>query len=254
VRTATSLEPEGGIVLPFDSRRPLLDHLEELRWRFLRSFLWVGFGMVLAWRAAPHLLQVLIRPVGQVVFLSPAEPFLVHLKVAFLGGLGISFPLLAWEAWSFVRPAFPSGSRWPVLALIPVSVGLFFAGAWFGWKLLLPAALRILLSFGAGVMTPMITVGSYISFAGWLIAGCGFIFQVPLIILFLAAVRLVRPVTLLRQWRLAVVGILIISAVITPTPDICNQLLLAGPLAVLYLGSVLLAFVVSFFRKKEAKC
>ena len=243
METATNRELEEGVVLPFDGRRPLLDHLEELRWRFLRSFLWIGLGMIAAWRAAPHLLQVLIRPVGQVVFLSPAEPFMVHLKVAFLGGLGLSFPLLAWEAWSFVRPAFPGGSRWPVLALIPVSAGLFFAGAWFGWKLLLPAALKILLSFG-GVMTPMITVGSYISFAGWLIAGCGLIFQVPLVVLFLAAVGLVRPAMLLRQWRLAVIGILIIAAVITPTPDIFTQLLLAGPLAVLYLLSVVLSFLV----------
>jgi len=187
--------------------------------------------------------------VGQVVFLSPVEPFLVHLKVAFLGGLGLSFPLLAWEAWSFVRPAFPHQGRWPVLALIPVSAGLFFAGAWFGWKLLLPAALRILLSFGGGVMTPMITVGSYISFAGWLIAGCGLIFQVPLIVFSLAVIGLVQPVTLLRQWRLAVVGILIIAAVITPTPDIFTQLLLAAPLAALYLLSVILSFLVPKFNR-----
>ena len=203
---------------------------------------------------APRLLEILIRPVGQVVYLSPVEPFLVHLKVAFLGGLGISFPLLAWEAWGFVRPAFASsGGRSPVLALILLSAGLFFAGAWFGWKLLLPAALKILRSFGEGVMTPMITVGSYISFAGWLIIGCGLIFQVPLIILSLVTIGLVRPVTLLRQWRLAVVGILIISAVITPTPDICNQLLLAGPLAALYLLSVILSFLVQKLNRTGAR-
>ena len=252
METAISREPESGVVLPFDGRRPLLDHLEELRWRFLRSFLWVGLGMIASWRLAPHLLQVLIRPVGQVVFLSPAEPFMVHLKVAFLGGLGIGFPLLAWEAWSFVRPAFPSGSRWPVLALIPVSAGLFFAGAWFGWKLLLPAALKILLSFGGDMMTPMITVGSYVSFAGWLIAGCGFIFQVPLVVLFLAAVEVVRPAALLRQWRPAVIGILIVAAVITPTPDIFTQMLLAGPLAALYLLSVIVSFLVPKFKGAHA--
>lgn len=249
METAISREPEDGVILSLDERRPFLDHLEELRRRLLRSFLWISLGMIVGWRAAPHLLEILIRPVGQVVFLSPVEPFLVHLKVAFLGGLGISFPLLAWEAWSFVRPVFPHQGRWPVLALIPVSAGLFFAGAWFGWKLLLPAALKILLSFGGGVMTPMITVGSYVSFAGWLIAGCGLIFQVPLVVLFLAAIGLVRPITLLRQWRPAVVGILIIAAVITPTPDIFTQLLLAGPLAGLYLLSVVLSFLVPKFNR-----
>jgi len=205
--------------------------------------------MIVAWCAAPRLLAILIRPVGQVVYLSPVEPFLVNLTAAFLGGFGLSFPLLAWEAWSFVRPAFPSGSRWPLLALILLSAGLFFSGAWFGWRLLLPAALKILRSFGEGMMTPMITVGSYISFAGWLIIGCGFIFQVPLIILSLVAIGLVRPVTLLRHWRVAVVVILIAAAVITPTPDICNQLLLAAPLAALYLLSVILSFLVPKFNR-----
>ena len=250
METATSREPEDGVVLSLDERRPFLDHLEELRRRCLRGFLWIGLGMIAAWHAAPRLLEILIRPVGQVVYLSPVEPFMVHLQVAFLGGLGLSFPLLAWEAWGFVRPAFSSsGRRSLVLPLILVSAGLFFSGAWFGWKLLLPAALKILRSFGEGLMTPMITVGSYISFAGWLIIGCGLIFQVPLAILFLAAAGLVRPATLLRQWRLAVVVILVVAAVITPTPDIFTQLLLAAPLGALYLLSVVLSFLVLKFNR-----
>ena len=200
--------------------------------------------MAAAWRAAPRMLEILLRPVGQVVFLSPAEPFLVHLKVAFLAGLGLSFPLLAWEAWGFLRPALPSDGRRPALALLPASAALFLAGAGFGWAVLLPAALKILLSFGGGRMTPMLTVGSYIDFAGWMIAGCGLIFQVPLLVFGLAAAGLVRPAVLLRHWRPAVVAILAVSAVLTPTPDIFTQLLLAAPLAVLYLGSVVLAFWV----------
>jgi sec-independent protein translocase protein TatC len=244
-------EIEEGEILPLDERRPFLDHLEELRRRLLRCFLWTGLGMASAWRAAPQILELLIRPVGQVVFLSPTEPFLVHLKAAFLGGLVLSCPLLAWEVWGFFRPALPVRGRGAILALLPLSAGLFLAGAWFGWQWLLPSALKILLSFGGGMMQPMLTVNSYVGFASWLIIGCGLIFQVPLVILFLAAAGLVRPAALLRHWRAAVVAILITAAVLTPTPDIFTQLLLAGPLAALYLVSVLLAFMVSFFSHRR---
>ena len=244
METARNPESEPGEILPLDERRPFLVHLEELRRRLLRCFLWVGLGMLASWQAAPRILEALIRPVGQVVFLSPAEPFLVHLKIAFLGGLVLAFPLLAWEAWGFLRPALPAGRRWPALAvLLPVSAGLFFLGAWFGWRWLLPGSLRILLSFGGGLMTPMLTVGNYIGFASWLIAGCGLIFQVPLAVLLLAAAGLVQPAALLKQWRLALVVILVVAAALTPTPDIFTQLLLAAPLAGLYLGSILLAML-----------
>lgn len=240
-------EIEQGGILPLDERRPFLDHLEELRRRLLRCFLWTGLGMATAWRAAPQILEVLIRPVGQVVFLSPAEPFLVHLKAAFLGGLVLSCPLLVWEVWGFFRPALPARGRSVILVLLPLSVGLFLLGAWFGWQWLLPSALKILLPFGGGVMQPMLTVNSTIGFASWLIIGCGLIFQLPLAVFFLAVAGLVRPAALLRHWRLVLVAILITAAMLTPTPDIFTQLLLAGPLAVLYLLSVLLAFGVSFF-------
>ena len=200
-------------------------------------------GTLVGWRFAPRILDLLIRPVGHVVYLSPAEPLMVHLKAAFFGGFILSFPFLTWEVWGFLRPAFRPLERWSALALLPVSVGLFLFGTWFGWKVLLPAALKILLSFGAGLMTPMLTVGSYLSFAGWLIAGCGLVFQVPLVILFLTWTGLVRPQTLLRQWRLATVGILILAAALTPTPDVFTQLLLAVPLGILYLLSAGLALL-----------
>ena len=251
METAESREPEAVEILALDDRRPLLDHLEELRRRLLRAFLWAGLGVAVAWRAAPRILEILIRPAGRVVFLSPTEPFLVHLKAAFLGGLILSCPLLAWEVWGFFRPALPVRAKGWVLAFLPASAGLFLAGAWFGWKWLFPSALKILLSFGGEVMTPMLTVGSVVGFACWLIAGCGLIFQMPLVVFFLSLAGWVRPALLLRHWRIAVVAILITAAVLTPTPDIFTQLLLAAPLAALYVVSVALAFLVSFFSRKR---
>ena len=200
-------------------------------------------GTALAWRFTPKFLKWLIQPAGQVVYLSPAEPFLVQLKLALFGGLLFSSPLLAWEGWGFVCPALGPGACSIVGLLLPASFGLFLLGAWFGWKVLLPGALKILASFGGGVMTPMLTADHTISFAAWLIIGCGLVFQVPLVILFLTRTGLVQPQTLVRHWRLATIGILILAAVLTPTPDIFTQLLLAVPLFTLYLFSVGLSFI-----------
>ena len=221
-----------------------MEHLEEIRRRFLRIFLWVSLGTAIVWHYAHPLLAYLVRPVGQVVFTSLTEPFLVHLEVAFLGGILLASPLVAGEIWGFIRPAVknPRGSL-PLIILVLVSLGLFLSGAVFGWKILVPSALRILLAFGGDFMTPMLGVGDYLTFVSWLVIGCGAIFQTPILILFLSGAGVVRPQTLLRHWRVAVVVILIIAAVITPTPDIFTQLLLAAPLFVLYFFSVGLSLI-----------
>lgn len=176
--------------------------------------------------------------------MSPVEPFLVRLKAAFLGGIGLSFPFLAWEGWGFLRPALRPAEQGGMILLVPASMALFAGGVAFGWLMLLPSALKILSSFQSSAMVPMITVEHYFNFAGWMVLACGLIFQVPLVVLALVRMGGVRPENLLRQWRPAVVIILAAAAVLTPTPDLFNQLLLAAPLAILYGVSVGLSFWV----------
>ena len=239
----------GPVPLPdSEDRQPFLAHLEELRWRALRSFLWVGLGMAVMLRFSGQILDRFLQPVGHLVFLNPAEPLMAHLSVAFFGGLLAASPFLAWEVWGFFSPALAPGQRRGILFLAPMSVGLLVSGVWFGWKVLLPAALSFLMSFSSASLTPMITIGNYVGFAGWLVVGCGLIFQMPIAVLFLARVGILHPMALLKQWRLAIVAILVIAAAVTPTPDIVNQLLLAAPMAVLYFLSVALAFLV---KKKD---
>lgn len=227
-----------------EDRQPFCAHLEELRWRALRSFFWIGLGMAGMFRFSGRILEGFLQPMGHLVFLSPAEPFMAHLTVVFFGGLLAASPLLAWEVWGFFSPALAPRERRGILFVVPMSVGLLALGVWFGWKVLLPAALSFLMRFGSPGLTPMITIGNYVGLAGWLIAGCGVIFQMPIAVLFLARVGILHPMALLKQWRLAIVAILVIAAAVTPTPDIVNQLLLAAPMAVLYFLSVALAFLV----------
>lgn len=234
----------GPVLVRDEDPRPFMDHLEELRRRLLRCFLWTALGVAFSWGRAGLLLSFLLGPVGPVVYLSPAEPFVIHLQVAFFGGLLLAFPLVAWEIGGFLQPAFRPAARWILPVWMAASSGLFFVGAWFGWKGLLPAALFFLQGFGGDLLTPMITVGHYVSFAGWIVVGCGLIFQLPLGILAATRAGWVRPAALVRQWRLAAVAILMAAAALTPTPDVFTQLLLAVPLAILYGGSVLLSFLV----------
>ena len=226
-----------------DFRKPFLSHLEELRRRLIRSFLWVGLGTAAGWAWAPRILEALIRPVGQVVYLSPVEPFMTRLQVAVLAGIGAASPLLAWETWGFLRPALGGTRRAQAFALSAASAALFLAGLWAGWRFLLPAALKVLLSFGSASMAPMLTVGNYAGFAGWLLVSCGLAFQIPLAVWFVTRAGWVRPAALLRQWRVAVVVILVLAAALTPTPDVATQLLLASVLGALYALSVAVAFV-----------
>lgn len=243
-----SKEPQGNEAFPgpvlVEERHPFLEHLEDLRRRLLRSFLWVALGMLLPLRFSEKILAWLIQPVGQVVFLSPVEPFLVHLQVAFFGGIFLSFPFVAWEVWGFLKPALLPRERRAVLLLIPLSFALFLLGMLFCWVFLLPAGLRFLLQFSSETLVPMITVGHYVSFASWLILGCGLFFQMPMAILVLSRIGVVRPGQLLSQWRLATVMILLAAAILTPTPDVATQLLLAIPMGLLYLVSVGLSFLV----------
>ncbi len=244
-RSPTTEEALGPVLVEEEEGKlPFLVHLEELRWRLVRSILWTGLGMLVTFRFAREILAWFIRPVGTVVFLSPVEPFLAYLKVAFVGGIAVASPLIAWEMWGFFGPALFPRERRSIFLLVPVSVGLFFLGVWFCWRFLLPAGLKFLLSFASENLTPMLTVGSYVSFAGWLLIGCGLVFQTPIVVMALARLGIVSPRTLLRQWRIAVVVILVLAAVITPTPDVANQLLLAIPMGILYFLSVGLAFLV----------
>lgn len=227
-----------------DNQRPFVEHLEELRRRIFRSLLWVVLGTGICWTFAPRILTWLLQPFGQVVFLSPMEPLLIHMKAAFLGGLGISFPLLAFEGWGFLSPALRLKERWLVLVLLPVSIALFLLGGWFGWQILLPLSLRVLLSFGSDVMTPMLTIGHAVDFAGWMVVGCGILAQLPLVLVGLTRAGIVTPRTLIRQWRWALLAILGLAAVLTPGPDLFSQILLAVPLGVLYGLSVVLSFLL----------
>jgi sec-independent protein translocase protein TatC len=234
-----------------ERRMPFLEHLEELR-RVLLDALWaVTIGTVAAWFVAEKAIAILVRPVGSLVFFGPAEALGLHLKVAFALGLVAAAPVVLFRLWSFVAPGLFPGERRFVGPLVASSVLLFLSGVLFAHFVLAPLTLRFLLSFQSDVLKPVLGAGPYFDFLFKLCLSFGVLFQMPIVLGALSWVGIVPPSLLLGRWREAVLIIFVIAAVLTP-PDVISQVVMAGPLLVLYALSVAIAFGVAGRGRRAA--
>lgn len=227
-----------------DARKPLIEHLEELRARLWWCLAAVAAGGAATYAVRDSLMAWLIAPVGQVVFTGLAEPFLAGIRLAVWGGVILGFPMLLWQAWEFLAAGLTPTERRRLGRLLPLGVLLFAGGAWLGLTQLVPASVRFFLGFASPQMVPMLSVDRYLGFVGSLMLACGLIAQAPLVIAALAAAGIVTPAFLVYHWRAAVVGSFCLSAVATPTPDIFTQTALAAALLGLYGISIGIAAVV----------
>jgi len=229
---------------------PFIEHLEELRRVILDSLIALFVGAGACWFFSEPITQFLIRPVGRVVFLSPAEAFVARIKISVVLGFLVMLPVILFLAWKFVFPGLLEKERAVFFPLVVSSAGLFYLGVLFCYLVLIPIVMKILLSFGTEALSPMISVSKYLNFVIKFCVTFGIVFQLPLIVLALTWTGIVSPGTLLGTWRYAVVAILIAGAALTP-PDVVSQLTMAGPVAALYFGSIVVAKVVE--RRKGAR-
>ena len=225
-----------------DERRPLLEHLEELRQRLWTCLVSLLVAATVVWLKREEAMAWLLAPVGQVTFTTLTEPFVAELKLAFFGGLILSFPVLLWQIWEFVCVALTGRERQAVGRLLPLSILLFVGGAWLALTQLIPVSVRFFLGFASPNMVPMISVGKYLGFVGSMTLACGFLAQTPLVIAALARLGIVTPGFLIYHWKGAVLISFVVAAIATPTPDIFTQSLLASFLLGLYLLSMVLAW------------
>jgi sec-independent protein translocase protein TatC len=228
-----------------DRPMTLIEHLEELRLRLLISIGAFFVGMVVSWFLVDQVLAALIRPVGRVVFLAPTEAFFVRLKVAALAGVFVSLPVVLFQIWRFVSVGLTRTERRYTLSMLPVSLLLFIAGALFAFFAILPIGVRFLLSYQTPELVPMISIGAYTSFATAFVLAFGVVFQLPIVILFLARLGIVTPQSLAAGRRYAVLGIAVASAVLTPGGDLLSMVLMAAPTYLLYEASIWIARFVS---------
>ncbi|MEW6325157.1 MAG: twin-arginine translocase subunit TatC [Nitrospirota bacterium] len=215
---------------------PIGAHLAELRRRLIISFFAVAAGMAAAFPFAGRLIDWLGRPLNQpLYFFSPTEAFWVHVKVALFGGLLLALPVLFHQLWRFIAPALYRAERRATLIFVGASVIAFALGVAFCHLVAFPFALRFLIDFGlSGGLTPVLSVGTYIGFAIKFYLAFGLIFEVPLALTLLARLGLLTAAGLARRRRHALLANAIGAAVLTPTADLFNMMLMLVPLTLLY--------------------
>ncbi len=230
----------------------LLDHLEELRSVVLQSLVAAAAGAAACWFFSARLLDLLVRPLrlaGQnVYFQQPAEAFVMRLKLAGAAGLLLVAPFVLWRVYRFVLPGLYRHERRVVTPVLTATVLLFYTGVAFAYVVMVPKVVAFMLGFGTAYMKPLIGIGPYFSFVARLCLAFGLMFELPLVVLAFSLMGLVTPGQLWRGWRYALLIILFFSAVLTP-PDVLSQLMMAGPVMLLYLGSVGVAHVVTRRRR-----
>ncbi len=232
-----------------------VEHLEELRQRLLWSLVGLALGTALCWTFSEELLRILLRPTGGIPLhaISMLEPFLARFRVAVTGGLVLAMPWIVYQLFRFIDPALEPHER---RVLVPVSLAagfLFASGVAFGYFFLLPPVSRWLLSQAGEVIRVQITALNYLSFVTWFLVATGLGFETPLLVVAACALGIVTPQRLQREWRTAVLAILVLSAAVTPDWSPVTMFLLALPMIALYEGAVLVSFLLVRRRAQRAQ-
>ncbi|MDQ7859793.1 MAG: twin-arginine translocase subunit TatC [Armatimonadota bacterium] len=230
-----------------DRPMTIVEHLEELRRRLLLAFAALGAGTAVGFIFVDRVLDYLIHMIGveRVVFFAPAEAVFTRIKVALFIGVFIGLPVILYQLWAFVAVGLTQTERRAVTLLLPPSMVLFVLGAAFGLFVIMPIGLRVLLSYQTETLQPMLAIGPTLSFVIAFILAFGFVFQIPMVVLFLARVGLVTPASLAATRRYAIVAIVVLAAVLTPGTDVVSQLLMAVPTYALYEASIWIARLVA---------
>ena len=237
-----------------DKKLPLTAHLEELRKRLIYSFVSIGVAFGISYAYIKEIVEILMRPLvralpagSTLVFTAVPEAFLTYLKAALLAGVFFSFPFILYQIWAFVSPGLYEREKKYIYPYLFVSTIFFVAGALFCYLIVFPVVFRFFLSFATKDIRPLPAIKEYLTFTIKLLLAFGLLFQWPALILFLSRMGVVSSKTLAKNRKYAILGIFVAAAVLTP-PDLVSQLLLAGPLLVMYEGSIWMA---KFLGKKE---
>ena len=235
-------------------KMPFMEHLGELRTRIVRSLIALLVGLGIALPFSQKIVDYLARPVQagghSLVFLALTEAFWVQMKVAVIVGLFIAAPAILWQVWAFVAPGLHQHEKKYAAPFVIIGSALFVGGGAFSLKVVTPYAIQFLLSYSRPGLQPMISIGSYVDFLLKFTVAFGVVFELPLAITLLARMGVVTPAMLARNRKYAILGAFIAAAILTPTPDMFNQTLMAGPLILLYEVGIISARIFGRARAK----
>jgi len=243
----------GGRPEPKTDRAPatmsFVEHLEELRSTLFFLLATAAAAAAAAWFVSERVLDRLVDSgVERVYYGAPAEAFLIRVKVSVAIGLLVAMPILMARLWGFVAPGLFRNERRLVVPVLVCGSLLFYVGLAFAWFLVVPRMMTFFLGFGSARLAPLLNVSQYFGFVAKFCLAFGIAFQLPLVLVMLSALGLVSPRRLWSQWRYGIILILILAAWLTP-PDAVSQVMMAVPLILLYLVSLLVASIVGRKRR-----
>jgi len=236
-----------------------LEHLEDLRKRIFYSFLALIIAVIPAWFFHKDIYNILARPVTQylpegdkLAFIKLTEPFMLYIKVSLLTAILFTSPFLFLQFWYFVAPGLYRKEKKYVIPFVLFSSFFFILGALFGYFIVFPWACRFFLGMGADFQA-VITVGEYFSLAFRVLLGIALVFELPTLVFFLSRMGIITARWMVKNFKYAVLFIFIIAAIITPTPDMVTQSIIAIPMLGLYGLSILIALIFGKKREKKRK-
>ncbi len=228
--------------VPGDVKLTIVEHLEELRDRLIVIAIALVISTAFSLIFTERVLLVLKKPMEQHVLVAqgPTEGFVVYFRVALICGVALAMPVILYEIVRYLLPALTPQEKRYLYLLLPGGTLSFIAGLAFAGLVMLPAAVRFLASFGANIITPLWTIEKYIGFVTTVMFWVGVIFELPLVMFFLAKLNLVTSKALSNFRRFWIVLAAVIAAVVTPTPDPVNMVIVMVPLILLYEVGILL--------------
>jgi len=241
-----------------------LEHLEELRTRIFHALVAIGAGMGVCFIYREHLFALMQKPIidtlhrynlpDHLVYLTPVDPFNLYLKISALGGLFLTSPYVLYQVWLFISPGLYRREKKYAVPFMISTIFLFSAGGYFAYRIVYPAALDFLIRFGRQFM-PMITIHEYTDLFLTVTLGLGLVFEMPILVFFLALMGVISAGWMWRNIRYAVLGIFIVAGALAPTPDVSSMIIFASPMLVLYALSIGIAWFVhpTQRRAREAK-
>ncbi len=235
-----------------------LEHLAELRTRIIQSLIGIGAGVVVGLLLSNKVFDYIARPMLQalraahfedkLIYTSPTGAINLIITLGVYLGLVLASPWVLYQVWLFIAPGLYKHERRAVWMFVVSSVFLFLCGIAFGYFVMLPYMLKFLIGF-PGPFKPLISINEYFDLILIVLLGLGLIFEMPILIFFLALFNIVTPKMLLKNFRYAVLVITILAAILTPTPDATTMLVFMAPMFLLYFLGIGVSYLV--VRKKR---
>lgn len=237
------------------STQTFTQHIRELRRRLFWSVL-VGFAVsTVVYMYHDFFVKLIMAPLGQqkLVYLTPIGGFSFIFMVTFYVTMIISLPFFLYQLYAFIRPAIPRHTSRLSFKVAVAAILLMAAGATFGYLYAVPGGLRFLHDFASSYVTPTITADSYLNFVLGYVLGLGVIFELPLLLLFWHWIKPLTPKGLMNSERYVIVGAFVVAAIISPSPDVTSQTIIAIPIIIIYQFGVIAALLSIRKSRKQQK-